>query len=267
MATLTDADRTWFNNQLFKYVDDWIWDVTPDGIRWRDAGGRETVMPEWLITYRNSEALLGHLSAAGMVHPQSPGVISWSDNVEHIKAYAAADGSPLRSTPERQEVVGAHGAVGRTAPHAGETLGHWASEFGVWRNAGETVESLRARVAARWGAVPNDATIGAAMSPNCASCGDVINERYERVEIVDGQRHHGLCADRVRALAAERAPKVTADDPYARHQKREAMHLQACRDFEFNPSYRRGPAFSADTVPSGYREKFGAHPWSNDDDV
>jgi hypothetical protein len=140
------------------------------------------------------------------------------------------------------------------APLSGGMIGMNAEGSMVFHDAAGDVTALDLR---------NDP----APSPNCASCGGALNERYERVEAVDGQRHHGMCADRIRSLAAERAPKVTADDPYARHQKREAMHLQACRDFEFNPSYRRGPAFSADTVPSGYREKFGAHPWSNDDDV
>jgi hypothetical protein len=108
----------------------------------------------------------------------------------------------------------------------------------------------------------------APVSPNCASCGDVLNERYERVEIVDGQRHHGLCADRLAAIKAP-APIATKPDPYAAHREQEQAREEQERNrffFCYSMPIPKEPAkFTADTVPSEYLEKFGAHPWEAED--
>jgi hypothetical protein len=176
---------------------------------------------------------------------------TWNHAIKRGAAYADANGSPLRPETERQEVVGVRGAIGITA-HAGEALDIWAADFGVQRKPLAGI----LEPCPEW---PEE------QSPNCASCGDVLNERYERVEVVDGQRHHGLCADRVLRLRAERAPKVTADDPYAAHRMSRSEELnRAAMDMLDSGFVSR---FSADTAPSEYREKFGAHPWSNDDDI
>jgi hypothetical protein len=134
------------------------------------------------------------------------------------------------------------------APLSGGMIGMNAEGSMVFRDAAGDVTALDLR---------NDP----APSPNCASCGDVLNERYERVEVVDGQRHHGLCADRVLRLRAERAPKVAADDPYARHRLGRSEELnRAAMDMLDSGFVSR---FSADVVQ--YREKFAAHPWECDE--
>jgi hypothetical protein len=136
------------------------------------------------------------------------------------------------------------------APLSGGMIGMNAEGSMVFRDAAGDVTALDLR---------NDP----APSPNCASCGDVLNERYERVEVVDGQRHHGLCADRVLRLRAERAPKVAADDPYARHRLGRSEELnRAAMDMLDSGFVSR---FSADVVQYEYREKFAAHPWECDE--
>jgi hypothetical protein len=98
-------------------------------------------------------------------------------------------------------------------------------------------------------------------SPNCASCGDVLNERYERVEIVDGQRHHGMCADRIRSLAAEQTPNPQ-HDPYAEHRRCYDEKQVAMAMREWNPGFVS--RFSADVEPVSKAGTF-VHPWECDE--
>jgi hypothetical protein len=100
-------------------------------------------------------------------------------------------------------------------------------------------------------------------SPNCASCGDVLNERWEPT--VDGM--HSMCADRERGLAEAERPKAMGVDPYEEHCYREISLVLGCGVPSMDEINRKHVSrFVADQPPpSEFRERFGKHVWECDE--
>ena len=169
----------------------------------------------------------------------------WVAAKEERLAYADAQGQSLRPSAERVEVRGVEGLIGHTSPVESE-LFSWASAGPVPR-PDESAPEFASRIGAH--------------SPNCASCGDVLNERYDATVLHDGQRVHGSCAARLERIAAERPkPKAAAArDPYIAYRQDESpiAAAQASRDAGFVSR------FKLDQVPE-YQEHV-SHPWHAED--
>jgi hypothetical protein len=105
--------------------------------------------------------------------------------------------------------------------------------------------------------------VPAAQSPNCASCGDILNPRYEPT--VDGM--HGMCADRVARLREAKRPKAMGDDPYKLHRERCSQTEEVIGDLMRYRDEKNGASrFHADSPPpSEFRERFGKHVWECDE--
>jgi hypothetical protein len=106
--------------------------------------------------------------------------------------------------------------------------------------------------------IPQENEIPSAASPNCASCGDVLNERYEPT--VDGM--HGMCAERTARLREAERPKAMGVDPYTKRRLTLQDEHAAMATREHDSKAVRVARFTADSPPpSEFREKFPESPW------
>lgn len=186
---------------------------------------------------------------------------AWKMAADDGRAYLNEHGqmvAPVTTAKQYQELFGKPAPVGMFGEMMraidGEDGGVYVLPPGV------DVELIR------WGkAEPDVLTIGSSIgveSKNCASCGDALHESYDPSRIVDGQRLHGTCADRVERLRAEQAPKVERADPYSGRMlgdERVIATVMRERDAGFVSRLK------LDQPVSEYREKFGAHPWECDE--
>jgi hypothetical protein len=181
--------------------------------------------------------------------PASENGDAWVAAKRDGDVYADAQGNPLRPSFERTEVRG----VDPAAPDGDCT------RMAFWDPGSKRFVILDGVDGGRY--EPESPVKLSVASPNCASCGEVLNERYDATVMHDGKRVHGSCAARLERIAAENAPKATAArDPYIAYRQDESLiaAAQASRDAGFVSR------FKLDQVSASKAGSF-VHPWSAED--
>lgn len=190
----------------------------------------------------------------------------WPDAMKRGYAYADSTGAslaPVTTAKQYQELFGKPAPVGmfeamtqaidgeEPAPRSGGMIGTDSSTglltFRSYKTGKMTVISLRE---------------SQPMSKNCASCGDALHETYDPSRVVDGQRLHGTCADRVERLKAEQAPKVEKPDPYTQHRLSRSEVLNRAAMDRLDEGFVS--RFKADVEPVSNAGRF-VHPWTCDE--